>query len=292
MPKPQPIIPRPPAKPIRFLKRKPRPLTTVVAIDSRDGLIMASDLRATSTVIEFASKIRPIRPNELIGCAGTAEYIDIFYRYVARSLTSEARPTDYLQLLNNAVDEYGEYIDDRIDKLGMESLPEFDRHQCYPQGILAVDDGSTRKRIFQIQTPHPCGEIPQFQHRLCVGSGGEAATILLRVLENIMLTWEVDHQALTWTHFSWRTVGQFCTILLRRISEIDPYSRGKDIELLHGQGNRTVNYNELFESPKITEQLTEFGLSVVKEVGSVKLLDYLNNPETNFKRVLEALGLG
>jgi len=254
---------------------------------------MASDLQATAGgVIEFTSKIRPVRSNELIGCAGTAEYIDIFYRYVARSLSAEERPRDYLQLLNNAVDEYGEYIDERIDKLGMESLPEFDRHQCYPEGILAVDDGSTRKRIFQIQTPHPCGEIPDFQHRLCVGSGGAAATILLRVLENVMLTWEVNHQSLTWTHFSWRTVGQFCTILLRRISEIDPYSRGKDIQLLDGGSSRGVPYKEMFDSEKIPEQLTEFALSVVKEVTPATLFKFFNDPNTNFVRVLEALGLG
>jgi hypothetical protein len=120
---------------------------------------MAADLQVTGLVVEFGNKIQQIRPNELIGCAGSPEYINIFNQHVTDSVTQEERP-DYLRALNRAVDTYGEYVSDRIDNLRLDRLPNYNPRRFYPEGIFAIDNGSTRKRLFEIHTPDPCYEIP------------------------------------------------------------------------------------------------------------------------------------
>lgn len=242
-------------------------MTTIIAIEGRDGVVFCADLQATTDLTkEIANKIRAIRPNEMLGCAGSTEYIDVFYQHVVDTLTKSERP-DYLRAMNQAIDSYCEYVAQRIEKLRLDRIPIFYQpRNYYPQGIFVVYDKNEMKhRLFEIQTPDPCVEVSEFQQRVATGSGGVAATVILKTFENIIGTWPSPYR-LQWKDFSTKFIGQMCWILLRRISELDAFTSGFAFYELSANGNRGINYEELFPEPGIGKQLPQLVQTALREV--------------------------
>jgi len=236
----EPFPPSVPETPnlFRLLKREPPDLTTVVAIECADSLVMGSDLQRSGTFREWAPKIKPIRQTELLGCAGRSAYIGVFRRHVRTALTAEARP-DYEERLNEAIGTYSTYLWSKIEREGLRQiygLPAL--ADLWPEGILGVyDQSESRYRIFQFNAPEPCIEA-ELAPRAAVGSGGDAATVLMKMTEGFLTQAGIE---LGWKRFHQKTMRQFIEILLRRVSEIDPYTLGLDIQVLTPQGSEGIN---------------------------------------------------
>ena len=267
-------------------------LTTIIAIRGNDFVIMCSDLQGTSRLTkEVVNKIRPIRLTELLGCAGSSEYIEIFQRYVMAELTKDAQP-DYLGSLNTAIDKYGEYIANRIDKLRLDRLAGQNLDSYYPDAIFSCYDSYEKRfRIFEIRTPDPCSEISRFQSLTAIGSGGTAAVVVLKALENAMSGWPMEGgKTLNWDRFSWQTICRACHILLRQISMLDAYTSGFDFHMLASEGETGVSRKEYFPSDDATDQFPELLKGVIKEIGKGTVLKSLG--QIRLEQVLKELGFG
>jgi hypothetical protein len=246
-------------------KSKQCGLTTVVAILAKDGIVMASDVQSTGFTQEEVPKIIPIGGYGLLGCAGTAEYIGLFRQYAIQGIDE----TDgfYIKQLNAVVDSYGTYVAQRIDNLKLSRLTGFDPRNCYPQGIFAGREKSEPISfdLVEINTPEPCRMLePGIERRLATGSGGVAATVILKTIENYLgrsdrIGWSI------WEHFSTRTVAQLLVILLEQVSRIDPYSSGATLAKLTGKECEPYNIGEIFDG-EYKDRLKELLSSAVAEM--------------------------
>ncbi len=239
-------MPRPPSNPFRNLSPTLPPLTTVIGIVCKDGVVMASDTQATGFTTESIPKVRPFGKTVTLGCAGSAEYISLFQDYVGNE-QSAIDKGEFKSALRKAIDNYSEYIANRIDTLKLSRLPGFDPRNLYPDGIMAGYDKEAKKyRLFEFSSPNPCRELEwPIECRATAGSGGIAATVILKTIENSVAPGEPTQTI--WTWFSTKTIAQLCKIILGQISQIDPYSSGDMIIKLTPEGNTLFSHRDIFE---------------------------------------------
>ncbi len=254
-----------------------------MAIEAADGLVIGSDLQRSGAFRELAPKIKEavsiMRPCELLGCAGESRYIGVFRRHVKKAFESQEERIDYAIALDQAIDSYSAYLKEKIETQGLNKLYSYaDMKEFWPQGILGVYDKSqSQYRIFEFQAPSPCLEVELFP-RAAVGSGGDAALVLMKTIEELM-----DELGITggWKRFPARVVRQFEDILLYRISRLDYFSYGTDIRVIEKEASYGIAPSEpIFTNPNKTRQVGEFIQSSLFELSLAQV-----------KYMLQKLGL-
>jgi ATP-dependent protease HslVU (ClpYQ) peptidase subunit len=286
-----------PPNPFRSLIRKPKfRLTAVIAIEAKDGLVMGADSQQTSWVKEVTNKIGWLAPTVLLGCAGSSQYIDILRSKIQQVVIDKLDELnqgllDFKAVLNTAIDEYGKYAAERIDNLKLRSFPNFDIRDYYPEGLCAVFKTIPRYsqenplrlgdyHIYEIKTPHPCLDIVP-RHRAAIGSGGDAATVILKTVEEYL-----EAYGLNWTNFSAKVINQFIGMVLQRIARIDPYSSG--IELWTLKPIVTETTPVIFDPQ--TDHLSYLLPLIIAELPRSKIAEIVRR--SNLLDVLKMLGLG
>jgi len=251
---------------------------------------MCADNQGTgSDTWEYFAKLRPIGQFSLIACAGVQSYFELLIDYVEDAL-SEAGSKDYYKTLNSAIDSYCAQIRKRTEEVGYPpSLLKELVKQSYPQGVFATYDRSLeRYRLFEIATPHPCVEVPKYPRRATVGSGSRPAFVFLKNVEYLMLRKELQ---LHWTDFSMKLVAQFCTILLRRIEHVDPFTAGSIFYTLGKEfGVAPLPAAKIWENCQEKYQLTSLLKNAISEIPKQKSMALLNTYElTNLAQWLGLL---
>src|SRR2546427_13199224 len=107
-------------------------MTTVVAIQASDGLVIGSDLQRTGTVREFVPKLKLFRPGEIYGFAGIPFYEGVLFRRIKHTFI-ENPSADYEENLVTALDSFMVYLERKLKTQGLK----FDQDML-PQGILAA----------------------------------------------------------------------------------------------------------------------------------------------------------
>lgn len=252
-------------KPFRFPKVPRGSLTTIIAVECKDALVMSADTQLTGQVREETNKIEQIGDNCLIGCSGSLEYISLFIEYVRRA--HSAPNTDYYNMLNNAIHNYSTEINARTAV--WPAVLRYRIPDCYPRAIFcAYDINQNRFRIFEMQTPHPCAEVSNL-HRATVGSGSVVALAFLKTANDIMRRFSIE-----WTEQSWKLVAQGSWVLLRRISHIDSYTSGNIAYMLSKAGPPKQLYElEIFETKTPSHPVSMFLATALKEIGIGKILE-------------------
>lgn len=281
-----------PPKPFRSLIRKPKlRLTTIIAVEARDGLVMGADSQQTGWMKEITNKVEFILPNVLLGCAGSSQYIDVLSTTINKALHDrESKPKGkrlgYNLTLNAAVDKYGKQMAKRIDELKLRGLPNFDIRDYYPEGLCAVCRTSPNQKksayysIYEIKTPHPCLDaLPRF--RAAVGSGGDVANVFLKTFEDYM-----EPFGLKWVDFSANTIRLLVGQLLQRVARVDPYSSGVDIWTLKPDGVE----REPVEHHPDQSNLSSLVSSFISELPPETLADIVSR--SGLREILERLRLG
>ena len=203
---------------------------------------MAADTQATeASSWEYSIKVKEIDKFSLMGCAGSAGYIEMLADEVREALI-EPGSSDYKKVLERAVLSFSRYVDKRIEEVGV-GLPENDRKLCYPQAAFATHDrlsNPKRNRIFEIKTPHPPVE-PDYQQRVIIGSGSIPAVTLLKNLEFFMTKF-----ALGWHLISARFASQLCWLLMNRVEHVDPSTSGVLLYRIDSSGWRQPTIYEVW----------------------------------------------
>lgn len=293
-PRPVPRTPvrEPAPKPFQSLIRKPKfRLTTIIAIEAKDAVVMGADSQQTGWAKEVTNKIEWMPSNALVGFAGSSEYIEILSGKVMDALmkreqAKRGRRRGYQNALNSAIDEYSKYAAERIETLKLRNLPNFDIRDYYPEGLVAAfksrrDDPKVGyPSIYQFKTPHPClNVLPRF--RAAVGSGGDVATVFLKTVEDYIEPFD-----LSWRDFSSDVISLFVGVLLQRIARIDPYSSGVDVWKLKADTTETV---PLRFDPN-TDHLSILLSGMISELSPDKLSEIMKR--SRLRDVLRELGFG
>ncbi len=267
----------PPAKPFRFLNRRLRRLTTVFAIQCKKGIILASDTQYTGRFQEKGPKIWELRPNVIMGCAGVNNYNYLFWRRMEAVFTKDefGKKEDRAplpDLIDRGIDSFNTEIHNR-NKSTFLSKGEIER-ECYPEAVIVgFDEGQDEIRMFDVAPPHPCVEV-ETKHNLraTAGTGGLAATVFLKTVEDLMAEQHVSYENL-----SWRLVAQASFILLGRIGNIDPNSSGKVIIRLHKDHSSVLPESEIFNTKDYHDHFEEFLQGAMKELGLPETLAMLKS---------------
>ena len=244
-------------------------MTTVFAIECRGGAILASDTQFTGRFRERGSKAWELRDNVVMGIAGANNYNYLFYRRMREAFDSHQEKGPDMTL--------PDVIDEGIHSFNLEmarrSRTYEIRDEWRPEAVIVgYDEGLANKRrqgrfvMFEVMTPHPCYEIQSLNMRAAVGTGGIAATVFLKTLEDIM-----DSVGLTYADLSWRTASQLSAILLNRVSQIDPATSGVTILRLVAHSNKVLKETEIFPKYGSRFGINQLLESIFKEVPSSKI---------------------
>ncbi len=235
-------------------------MTTVIAIQASDGLVIGSDLQRTGTVKEFVPKLKWFRPTEIFGFAGIPFYEAALYRHIKSALIRNPS-ADYEENLSKALDSYAVYLRKKVGIQG-----HFD-NDMLPQGILAAayDKAFPSYRLFEFRPPDHLIEAELAPRRAAIGSGGDVATVYLKAIEKFMNRAGIDQG---WSQFSSHTIRQLVWLLLDEASDFDAFSRGRDIQVITPDKVEGINdMNPVFQSPD-NSHLSEFIQKALDELGS------------------------
>jgi hypothetical protein len=239
-------------------------MTTVIAVQASDGLVIGSDLQRTGAAKEFVPKLKlfssAVGRVEIFGFAGTPFYEAALYRRIKRKLM-ESPFKDYEENLSDAIDSFNEYLKRRLRTQHLNPSADM-----LPQGVLAASTeavGMAHYRLFQFQPPDHLIEMELSPFRTAIGSGGDVATVFLKTIEQFMFRAGIDRG---WRQFSSHTIRQLVWLLLDEASDIDPFSRGRDIQVItpnHVDG--IWAQNPVFQSPN-DSHLSEFIQNALREL--------------------------
>jgi hypothetical protein len=227
---------------------------------------MASDTRTEGRFLEKRNKLWQLRDNALIACAGTNNYIELFEEHMHDLFDQNFDPPITLyERINRGIRSYNTDIFE-WNKTSFLSSREIDEH-CYPEGVIAAyDEGKDGFALFEVATPHPCTEILNAPLRAAAGTGGVAATVFLKTIEDFM-----DEQGVKYSDLSWKLIAQLSYVFLNRISHIDPHSSGNTIFRLKEDDYDILKTKDIFRRRSYAGQLSEFFETVVDEVGTEKV---------------------
>jgi 20S proteasome alpha/beta subunit len=221
---PELVFPKPLKPKFRYPKSRPR-LTTVIAVQCRDGIVLCADMQETQEYAglgtkEFVSKIAPVTYQGkddgycLLGCSGIPDYINSYKLYVGEEILNRSSNTNYHEALDRASERYSKYVKNRSRGLG---LPDA---LIYPSSIFVGYDPSENKtHICVTETPNPPSELASYPYRAAIGTGKLYASLLFSIAE--LMFGKID---LTWNALSTIVVAQFCYLVLGRILNYDEYS--------------------------------------------------------------------
>ena len=269
----------------RNISQPVRSLTTIIAIQCRDGVLLAADSQATAaTQWEWTNKIHPINKNSLIASSGADRYITLLEDHVEHSLSQLETNEPYYLALNRAVKAYSKEILEDFQLVPNPTNAAPPPYQ-YPSAIFAVHDSNLAKqRIFTIRTPDPCLEITEYPYRATLGSGAQSADIFLKTIEYAFAKTQIRTH---WTNLSTQLVGAFCYILLRRIAYLDPNTKGCTIyrlgadEPYHHEYQNTELFPDWNPEDKHDYQLRHFMKQAIKEIGTEKVAKLVQEYKIN-----------
>jgi 20S proteasome alpha/beta subunit len=249
-----------PPKPFRSLRSAESRLTTVIAIQADDGLVVGSDLQRTGIVREFVPKLKYFRPLEILGFAGIPFYEGVLFRHIKREILQNPS-RDYAEILTAALDSFSGYLEHKLRRENRRPI-----EGMRPQGILAACERPLPVyRLFEFQPPDYLTETELEPKRAAIGSGGDVAKVFLKTIEKFMGRAGID---LGWKRFSSHTIRQLVWLLLDEASDIDPFSRGRDIQVITEKNVEGINdYNPVFQSPDDCH-LSEFIQRAIGELSS------------------------
>ena len=213
------LIPKPLKPKFRYPKPRQR-LTTVMAVDCADGVVLCADGQETNEYVGFGtkqlvSKIDQLRfGNEssrhcLLGCAGLTTYTNQLRERVEQAVLT--RNGTYFEALEIATRNYSKFVNARKPDTGLL----FD--QSWASAIFAGYDPQDKKHyIYSIWPPHPPELLSKYPHRTGTGTGWVFASLLFVVAEQLMSKLEI-----TWKNLSTLVAAQFCYMALGRIMNYD-----------------------------------------------------------------------
>jgi hypothetical protein len=240
-------------------------LTTVFAIECKDGIIMATDTQFTGRFREKGRKAWELRDNLIMGCAGTNNYNYLFWRRLRDEFDEDPEEITLPDRIDQGINKYSEEIyKTRLASFGPRlEVPDY----CYPEAVIAgYDEGLERFVMFEVRPPHPCIEAEHDYMRATAGTGGISATVFLKTVEYVMAVAGVKY-----TDLSWRLVAQLSYLLLRRVTLIDPASSGATLyHVVEGNYNR-ITYGDIFDKPS-SPAIAQFSERVIEEVGIERML--------------------
>lgn len=256
-------------KPFRNLKTPLRCMTTVFAIESKDGIIMASDTQFTGRFREKGRKTWELRDNVLLGCAGYNNYNYLFWRRLRDEFDVEADIT-LPDRIDRGIKSFNAEMKDRIGILTHGEILE-----RQPQGIVAgYDEGLDGGRyvMFEANPPEPCLEVDQRNMRVAAGTGGIAATVFLKTIESVM-----DDYGVFYSDLSWKIIAQLSWMMLNRITLIDPNTSGFGLWRIEKDDYHVLREADIFRKDTPPHYVSELLENVLKEIGSAKVWQILSD---------------
>ena len=255
--------------PFRLLKEGISELTTVMAIEADNGLVVSSDLQRTGLYKEYAPKLRFFRNEGILGCAaGDASYIPLLHRHIIQTLEGAGTIRDIQAVLDKGIESFSDYLGKKIERQHLMNIYSPERLETWwPEGLYAAYDKTNPAfRIFTFRTPKLSRQEELFG-RAAIGSGGDIALAFMFAAEELMSAANIERR---WKRFSVQTIRQFSWLLLERISRIDPNSSGRDIEVIT-EDDKTYSidaYHPVFKSGEYRLQIGEFVRSVFSDLDS------------------------
>jgi hypothetical protein len=241
---------------------------------------MGADTQATeATTWEYSIKVKEIDPFSLMACAGSANYVELFAKYVLKS-ASKRGSSDYYDVINSAIESYSVDIGKRIKRveLSAELIS-----SCYPEAAFATNDVSSKNyRLFEVKTPHPCSE-PEYPYRVTVGSGGRTAVAFLKNIENLMMKF-----GLNWNLISTSLASQLCWLLLNRVELVDPGSSGAILYKIDGSGTHRLTGRDVWGDQEDESWSTVALRTAINEIPQEKLQQIIQryNLADVFKKIM------
>jgi 20S proteasome alpha/beta subunit len=291
------VIPKPFKPKFRYLKPREH-LTTVIAVQCRDGIILCADSQETSDLgilgtKENVSKIRPVSHHGqldrycMLGCAGVSNYIDLFRRHVGEAFLNRG-DNSYFEALDRAVLNYTVYVTTRSNQMGGLSL----RGREFPSAIfVGYEPTDDKTRVYAIDPPHPPNELSE-PYRMAIGTGGLYASLLFGMAEKLMSKVGFD-----WSNLSTKLVSQFCYMVLGRVISYDRdsgmdtrfyrvdktgYSSLSDEQIFPGHGEREEYRLTIFLRTLRDELPKEKMLKLLSTYNLSELLAGVFKPEEIF----------
>lgn len=231
---------------------------------------MASDTQYTGRFREKGNKTWELRDNMILGCAGFNTYNYLFWRRLRDAFDKKADITlpDRIDL---GIHSYNSEIH-RRNKVTFYTKGEID-YRCYPEAIVAgYDEGLSAFVMFKVNPPDSCEEVEYHNLRAAVGTGGDAATVFLKTIEDVM-----GQQGVEYSELSWRLIAQLSYVLLHRISFIDPHSSGTTILRLKRDDYDVLKRKDIFRGTTYSSQFSEFIGLAIEEVGSKRVGKFLKD---------------
>ena len=208
------VVPKP-LKP-KFRYPKPRPhLTTVIAVQCKDGVILCADGQESNEYTEFGTKQLVGKIDQLIfdnkldeqcliGCAGVTTYTDQLRERIGEAI-ARRNGKSYHEALESATRSYSRFVNARKSDTGLEFDP------TWASGVFAGYEGK-RSCVYTLLPPHPPELLYKYPYRTGVGTGWIFASFLFVVAEEFMRKLEI-----TWPTLSTVLVAQFCYMVLGRV---------------------------------------------------------------------------
>jgi hypothetical protein len=203
-------------------------LTTVIAVQCQDGIIICADSQETfgSYTKEDVTKIHSVGFGDkfdkycMLGCAGASNYISLFREYVGKKFVSRQGMT-YFDALDSAICDYTNYIQRRKILLGNLSF-EQEGNPEYPDALfVGYDPANDKTQMYELNLPHPPREVLA-PHRAIIGTGRLYSSQFFIMAEKFMHKIGLD-----WPLLSTRLVSQFCYMVVGRVISYDVSSGGK-----------------------------------------------------------------
>lgn len=238
-------------------------MTTIISIRCKDGIVVGADTQATeATTWEYSIKVKEIDRFSLVAFAGTANYVELFAKYLLKSV-SKRGSSDYYDAINSAIESCSVDIGKRIKRveLSAQLIP-----SCYPEAVFANNGLSLNSyRLFEVKTPHPCSE-PEYPYRVTVGSGGRTAVAFLKNIENLMMKF-----GLNWNLISTNLASQLCWLLLNRVELVDPGSSGAIVYKIDGSGTHQLTGRDVWGEQELESWSTVALRTAIYEIPPEKL---------------------
>jgi hypothetical protein len=198
-------------------------LTTVIAVNSKDAVILCADSQETDEYAELStkqavSKIHSVgrdgdESQPIAAYSGASPYIQEL-RHCIEQACQETEAKDYLEILKRANRVYSRQFAEARKEIGLQYIEDF---SSYASAIfVGYEPRNKRASIYVIQPPHPPQLVSEGPHRATIGTGGLFASLLLSIAEVAMA--KID---MGWLDFSWRVVAQVCYLVIARVMNFD-----------------------------------------------------------------------
>jgi hypothetical protein len=220
------LVPNPLKPKFRFPKPRER-LTTITAVQCRDGVIFCGDSQVTSQYVgletkQSVSKILPVSYNDkndvycLLGCSGEPEYIERFRENIGEQFFKRENKS-YFEALDKATQSYSKYFISRRREIGLAFTEDL---SPFASAIfVGYEPKDRRTRVFVLSPPKPPAPVSAYPYRAIIGTGELYASFLFSIAELLM-----GKVGLTWNDLSPMLVAQFCYMVLGRVMSYDSYT--------------------------------------------------------------------